>query len=256
MAVRLLAALGAALVLASCGGTSGDTGSPAESAAGSDAGTAELWITRDRGGEVLLEATVPAGLTVMQALDQVAEIETRYGGRYVQSIDGVSGGLAEQQDWFYFLNGIEPDRGAAEIRLRPGDVAWWDFRSWSEEMQQPVVVGAFPEPFVQGFAGVPRPVEVRAPSGLADAADALRALLGAGASGTGPPNVFELVVEPGANGATLRASRGPGNDDPVTFTLAGSEAAVRAAALGLAADPSLVRYRYVADFDETGGVSG
>jgi hypothetical protein len=42
----------------------------------------------------------------------------------------------------------------------------------------------------------------------------------------------------------------------VTFTLAGSEAAVRAAARALAKDPSVVRYRYTARFDEQGQVVG
>ena len=85
-------------------------------------GTASLWITRDRGASVLLVQTVPAGLTAMQALDTKADISTRYGGRYVQSIDGVEGDISRRRDWFWFLNGIEADRSAAEYRLRPGDV--------------------------------------------------------------------------------------------------------------------------------------
>ena len=40
----------------------------------------------------------------------------------------------------------------------------------------------------------------------------------------------------------------------MTFTLAGSEPAVRAVAQALAADPALVRYRYTARFDEGGEV--
>ena len=145
MPVRLLAFLLVLLALAGCGGTSAGEGG--------EAGTAALWVTRDRGAEVVLTAEVPAGLTVLQALDQVADIETRYGGRFVQAIEGIEGSLARRRDWFYFLNGIEPDVGAAEVRLRAGDVAWWDFRSWSGEMQQPVVVGAFPEPFRHGWDG-------------------------------------------------------------------------------------------------------
>jgi hypothetical protein len=93
---------------------------------------------------------VPAGLTAMQALDRVADIETRYGGRYVQSIDGIDGSLSSQHDWFYFVNGIEADRSAAEVRLHAGDIEWWDYRSWAKQMRQPVVVGAFPEPFLHG----------------------------------------------------------------------------------------------------------
>ena len=59
--------------------------------------TAQLWVTRDGGSEVILTTTVPAGLTVLQALDREADIETRYGGRYVQAIEGVEGSLARSR---------------------------------------------------------------------------------------------------------------------------------------------------------------
>lgn len=255
MTRRLLAALAAALALAGCGGSGGGPGGASED------GTASLWVTTDRGAEVMLTATVPAGRSVLDALDAEAEIETRYGGRYVQAIEGVEGSLAGQRDWFFFVNGIEPDLGAAEVTLRPGDVAWWDFRSWAGDAQgQPVVVGAFPEPFHHGFGGVTRPVEVRGPPELAAEAEALRSLLAP--AGEDPerdasePHLFVLEVEPGAEGVTLTASRGPANDSPVTFRLAGPLGAVRAAAAALAADPAIVRYRYEARFDEAGRVVG
>jgi hypothetical protein len=244
---RALAACVLVLALAACGG--------AQDAGG---GSASLWVTRDRGAEVLLTATVPAGLTVLQALDREADVETRYGGRFVQAINGVAGSLAEQRDWFYFVNGIEPDVGAAEVELAPGDVAWWDYRSWEREMEAPVVVGAFPKPFTRGWTGAVRPVEVRAPPELADEARALETLLqprGTPPPGT-EPNVFVLEVRPGTEGATLTATRGPANTSPVTFVLAGSEAAVRAAAAALARDPAIVRYRYTARFDAAGNVVG
>jgi Domain of unknown function (DUF4430) len=232
------------VLLAACGGAGGQGGSE---------GTASLWVTRDRGAEVVLTATVPAGLTVLQALDREADVETRYGGRFVQAIDGIAGSLADQRDWFYFVNGIEPDVGAAEVELGPGDVAWWDYRSWRRGQEAPVVVGAFPMPLSRGWAGTARPIELRYAPELADAAEALRAVLGGG--GDGEPNVFELVVAEGS-GAELTATRGPANDSPVTFRLAGSPGAVRAAARALARDPSIVRYRYTARFDEQGRVVG
>ena len=123
-------------------------------------GTATIWVTRDRGAHVVLERKVPAGLTAMQGLDRVAHIKTRYAGRFVAAIDGIEGSLTARRDWFYFINGYEADRSAAEYRLHAGDVEWWDFRSWKTQMQQPVVVGAFPEPFVHGFDGKRRPALV------------------------------------------------------------------------------------------------
>jgi hypothetical protein len=136
----------AVAVLAGCGGDTSSGGA-----------TASLWITRDEGAEVLLVREVPAGLTAMQALDRETDVETRYGGRFVQAIDGVEGSLEEQRDWFWFVNGYEADRSAAEYRLRPGDVEWWDFRSWRGRERVPLAVGAFPEPFLHGFDGKRRP---------------------------------------------------------------------------------------------------
>jgi hypothetical protein len=115
-------------------------------------GTATLWVTRDRGAQVVFSGPVPAGLTAMQALERRLKLTTRYGGRFVQSIGGVQGSLSDRHDWFYFVNGVEADSGAAAVRLRAGDVEWWDYRSWSGGgMSVPVVLGAFPEPFVRGF---------------------------------------------------------------------------------------------------------
>jgi hypothetical protein len=116
-------------------------------------GTATIWVTRDRGTHVLVDRTVPAGLTAMQGLDRVAHIKTRYAGRFVQAIDGIEGSLSARRDWFYFINGYEGDRSAAEYRLHDGDVEWWDYRSWKTRMEEPVVVGAFPEPFLHGYDG-------------------------------------------------------------------------------------------------------
>ena len=120
---------------------------------GREDGTATLWITRDEGRRVLHDGTVPAGLTALQALDRAADVETRYGGRFVQAIDGVGGVRDAGEDWFYFVNGVLADRSAAEYRLRDGDVRWWDFRRWAGSEEATAVVGAFPEPFLRGYAG-------------------------------------------------------------------------------------------------------
>jgi hypothetical protein len=123
-----------ALVLAGCGGRG-------------EHGSAAVWVTHNRGAAVVFTGTVPAGLTAMQALERVQKVSTRYGGRFVQSIGGVSGSLSGERDWFYFVNGVEEGVGATEVRLHPGDVEWWDYRSWSHgQMSVPVVVGAWPKP--------------------------------------------------------------------------------------------------------------
>src|SRR6188508_2054672 len=198
-------ALVLALCLAACGAEGGAAPAGGEGAS--------LWVTQDRGAKVVLTAEVPAGLNAIQSLDRKADVETRYGGRYVQSVNGVEGSLSKGRDWFYFVNGIEPDVGGVEVKLHAGDVVWWDFRAWSGDADQPIVVGAFPEPFLHGWGGTRRPAEVRGPPGLEGEAAELHGVLG-GADGEGEPNVFVLDPEPGETGARLTAKRGSANDAP------------------------------------------
>jgi hypothetical protein len=106
----------------------------------------------------------PSSETVMRMLDREAEITTRYGGGFVQSINGLAGAAdgARTRDWFFFVNGVESSVGAAEVPVRAGDRIWWDYRDWSEAMRAPAVVGSWPEPFAQAAAGrdeVPATVE-------------------------------------------------------------------------------------------------
>ena len=192
---------------------------------------AQLWITRDRGAHVLVVKTVPAGLSAMQALDRVADIETRYGGRFVQKIDGIEGSLAKQRDWFWFVNGVEGDRSASEYRLRPGEVEWWDFRSWSGgHMAQPLVVGAFPEPFVHGYDGKVRPaVVVGSGAAARKLARLIHGRVGRAARGA---NLLEIV--PGT--PVFHGMRA--DDGSFRFVIGGGDAR------RLAANPKLARFRY------------
>ena len=208
--------LAAALALAGCGGEAGVGGD----------GEATLWVTRDRGATSLVDTKVDAGQTVLRALRSAAKVETRYGGRFVQAIDGVEGSAGARRDWFFFVNGIEADRSAAELRVRPGDVVWWDYRAWTDSPRTPVVVGAFPEPFVHGWNGEVRPVAVRYAAGLEADARRIGRRLGAssvapdGAAAPADANVFRLVGGAPRFAASER-SAGTSAGSPVVFTFAG-----------------------------------
>jgi hypothetical protein len=210
---RALSALVALLLLAGCGG-----------AAGEEQGTAQLWVTRDRGAKLLVDADVPAGQTLMRALASKADVKTRYGGRYVQSVNGIEGNLGAQRDWFWFVNGYEGDRSAASYRLHDGDVAWLDYRAWQREGEALVVVGAFPEPFLHGYAGRTRPAVVRFEGGQAQRAGRLAKSIGAksverlGVPVPAGENVVELRLGPDRARAELL---GETAGDPVRFVLSG-----------------------------------
>ena len=87
----------------------------------------------------------------MNALRRNADVSTAYGGRFVSSINGIAGNTGNGWDWFYFINGIEANRGATDYTLHPGDHEWWDYRYWASYIHVPVAIGAWPEPFVHGF---------------------------------------------------------------------------------------------------------
>jgi hypothetical protein len=197
-------------------------------------GHATVWITRDRGTVVVRTATVPAGLTAMQGLERAAKVSTRYGGRYVRSVDGVS--EHGRSSWFYYVNGYLADRSAAEYKLRPGDVEWWDFRSWSDPAQDPVIVGAFPEPFLHGYDGQRRQAVVISP---ARALGRRLARLVHGRLVTRPPNganVLEVVA--GARPLLSARLSQPQPGAPVRFVVD------LGFARRLLADPGLVQRRY------------
>ena len=155
--MRRGALLLAAVALAGCG-----VGAGSQSAG--DRGV-ELTLSHNFGAEPVATAsadTVPEGETVMRFLQRRFEVETRYGGGFVQSIEGVAAesGAGGRADWFYYVNGIEAGEGAAARKVQRGDRIWWDHHPWGAATRIPAVVGAFPEPFLSGINGEKLPVRV------------------------------------------------------------------------------------------------
>lgn len=143
----------AALAIAGCGLGPGE-----------DVGSVDLTVTREFGAERMVEDSVEANEsdTVMRLLEASASIETRYGGGYVKSIDGLAetrhGG--DPYDWFFFVDGIESPVGAGEYPVSGGERIWWDFRDWKATNHVPAVVGSWPAPFAEGYEGERHPVAV------------------------------------------------------------------------------------------------
>ena len=118
----------------------------------SSKGTATLTVTRDYGATSMVAAsdTDPSeSETVLRLLDREASITTRYGGGFVQSIDGLSGAErgGRRHDWFFYVNA----------------------------MRVPAVVGSWPQPFGAAAAGPVAVACVGATGPCRTAADRLRA---------------------------------------------------------------------------------
>ncbi len=185
-------ALALALATAGCGLGSGD-----------ELDHVELTVTRDYGAEQLFGRGVDDTTesdTVMRILERSAEISTRYGGGFVQSIDGLEATRDDGRfwDWLYYVNGVEASVGAADYELRGGEAIWWDYRDWTAAQQVPAVVGSWPHPFVGGYEGRRFPVVVECLAGGSACTDVRTRLQKAG-----------VVVAPGDPEGAIRVLVGP-----------------------------------------------
>jgi hypothetical protein len=277
MARRLVTLTLAAGVLAAAGCGGGRSGGPDTS----------VVVTRDFGGVLVAPPeTVPAsaGLTAMRQLQSVHKATTAYGGRYVESINGVK----EDGDssWLVYVDGVEIPVGAAAQRLVPGQDVQWDFHAWQSVRTGGAIVGAFPQPLRRrgvrvvcvpvrsaacratrsalGRAGVPTggraPVRVvvgpyRDIRGL----DGVRDLTGPGESNgafasfsanarrIGTYAADGSVEHTLTRGAGLLAAFADGRD--VTWVVTGTDAAGTARAARLLADPGRLRNRFAVATD-------
>jgi Domain of unknown function (DUF4430) len=195
----------------------------------------QVVVTRDFGTSRVGQAgatKAAGGETVMRFLQRHFRVTTRFGGGFVQSIDGLAGsrGGDPPLDWFYYVNGIEAGVGAADTRLHAGDRVWWDRHDWGAAMRVPAVVGSFPEPFRSGSGGKRYPVRIECAhvgdaacdaardrlraSGVPDAAvagvggtagrDLLRVLVGPWRALRGDPALQQLQHGPSASGVYAR----------------------------------------------------
>ncbi len=205
------AAVAAAALLSGCGLGPGKAPS-----------AVQLLVTRDFGATVVGSSGAPnvhGEETVMRLLMRNAQVSTRYGGGFVQSVDGLSGGQegGRPVDWFYYVNGVEAGKGAASTNVHPGDHIWWDRHDWSQTDDVPAVVGSFPEPFLNGIEGKRLPVRVECAAVGAQACNTVTARLrGAGVpaaisglgSGIGALQTLRIAVAPFASLETDPGVRG------------------------------------------------
>ncbi len=172
-----------------------------------------LTVTRDYGRTPLLlsreVSDVTESDTVMRVLERNAEIATRYGGGFVQSIDGLEGSGGGGSDWFFYVNGLWSPVGAADYPLEGGEAIWWDYRDWSVGERVAAAVGSWPQPFVDGYEGARHPTTVVCRGGGEACGRVRRRLRGVGARLVGEQTggAIRVLVGPWAR---IRADRDAG----------------------------------------------
>ncbi len=141
--------------------------------------TVRVVATRNFGQELMFDETLelPPGTPAMAALESIADVETAYGGGFVNAINGVQSGFTGTQqtmtDWFLYINGIQARTGALDYTLNDGDIQHWDFHVWGFRQSVPAIIGDFPEPLGHGYGGKVSPTIIAHANDLAKEADNL-----------------------------------------------------------------------------------
>jgi hypothetical protein len=198
--VGVVGAMLAALALAGCG-----------LIAASAPSAVQLLVTREFGSVALHRSgalRASAGETVLDLLSSELSVITGSGGKLVRGIDGLLSGAqarapGQTDEWSYYVNGVQASKGPVATSVHPGDHVWWDLHDQSQAKDIPAVVGAFPEPFLNGIDGARLPVRIECAS-VDDACSAVTASLRA----AGVPAAVAAIGSGGAP-ETLRVMVGP-----------------------------------------------
>jgi Domain of unknown function (DUF4430) len=211
-------AIGAVLAALALGGCGIDVGSPPSAV--------KLLITRDFGARVLRSTGAlhtSGGESVLELLQHSATVATGPAGRRVQGIDGVAGAsetaTGAPSEWLYYVNGVQASKGPAAASVQAGDHIWWDLHDTSPAQDVPAVVGAFPEPFLNGYEGKRLPVRVECASSSVACRAVTQSLQSVGVPAAlaaigsgGAPETLRVMVGPWShlNGDLEAASIGRG----------------------------------------------
>jgi Domain of unknown function (DUF4430) len=145
-------------------GSTGNTSTATPTTPGTSKSGVELSVTTNFGSQSMYAKRLPYndGDAVMDILDENLDVDTAYGGGFVNAINGVKSGYTGKQsaktkkDWFFWVNGSIAAVGANDYMLRQGDDVWWDYHSWDGSTGIPSVIGQYPHPFTTGYGGVTR----------------------------------------------------------------------------------------------------
>lgn len=132
------------------------TGCVNEKAEQADKRELTILVTRDYGREIIEEKTIVPNDddTVMDLMQDNFDVETAYGGGFLNSINGLASGYTgegnsskkgRKMDWFYYINGVMAEVGADQYNAKDANTISWDFHDWGGIMYVKTRIDAWPE---------------------------------------------------------------------------------------------------------------
>jgi hypothetical protein len=114
----------------------------------------DVIISQNFGNKMIDKKTIEfeGDLTVMEIMLDNFEIETAYGGGFINAIGNVESGFTNKvekskSDWFYYVNGRSAEVGADDYYLLEGDQIIWDYHNWENGSGLNSIIGAYPRNF-------------------------------------------------------------------------------------------------------------
>ena len=197
--IKLLPLIAVSLLISAticaCSTQSSESAPPSEKEPGTI--TVKVVATQNFGKELMFDETLEVlpDTSAMAALMEVAEVESTYGGGFVNAINGVrsefTGSQKTKADWFFYINGIQSNVGALDYKLHDGDVQHWNFHIWSFRHFIPAIIDGFPSAFRHGFGGKVSPTLIVCQDNMKESAQKLA----------------EKLVKLGVNNISLRSFR-------------------------------------------------
>lgn len=136
----------------------------------------ELLVSRNFFADILSDKKVQVtpNDTVLDLISKNLDVEVQAGG-FVKSINKISPSKINGFDnyWFYYINGVAADVGADKYILSPGDKVYWDYHPWVNDVFIYAIVGAYPEPFVNGYRNGTKKVVIVSSEGSKNEAERL-----------------------------------------------------------------------------------
>jgi Domain of unknown function (DUF4430) len=131
----------------------------------------QLLVTSEFGAHVLHRSGglhASEGETIESLLSGSHPVRTSSAAGHVTSIDGLSATAATSgegaREWSYYVNGVQVAKRPAKRGVNPGDHVWWDLHPALHTAVTPALVGAYPEPFLNGTEGRRLPIRVECAS--------------------------------------------------------------------------------------------
>ncbi|MCT4585525.1 MAG: DUF4430 domain-containing protein [Peptostreptococcaceae bacterium] len=121
-------------------------------------GKVRLTVSKDFFNEIIFDEDVDLknDYSIMDILKEHTEVETSYGGSFVESINSYKSNFKDEnkdkkRDWFYYVNGYMADVSCEDYLPKENDHIVFDYHAWSDKSYNNALISSFEKSFKNGY---------------------------------------------------------------------------------------------------------